>query len=170
MTDSPHLILVDGHALCYQAFYALPPMSSPDGRATQVPYGVLSTLFKLMRQLKPDRFVVTFDAPGPTFRHLSFKEYKIQRAPTPEGLHTQIELLKGVLKALGIVQTELKGYEADDLLGTLSARAEAKGWRVSLVTSDKDAGQPSLLPVIGVILVIALAAGGYLYYRRKKHQ
>ena len=89
MTDSPHLILVDGHALCYQAFYALPPMAAPDGRATQVPYGVLSTLFKLSRQLKPSAFVVTFDAPGPTFRHKAFTEYKIQRAPTPEGLHAQ---------------------------------------------------------------------------------
>ncbi len=137
----PHLVLIDGHALCYQAFYALPPMSAPDGRGTQVPYGVLSTLFKLVRQLKPSFLVVTFDAPGPTFRHEAFQSYKIHRPPTPEGLHTQIELLKTVLKDLGIVQTELKGYEADDLLGTLSARAEARGWRTTLVTSDKDAGQ-----------------------------
>lgn len=141
MAESPHLVIADGHALCYQAFYALPPMSAPDGRPTQVVYGVLGTLFRLLKALKPTHLIVAFDAPGPTFRHDAYADYKIHRAPAPEGLHAQIDLLKDVLKAMGVAQSELKGYEADDLLGTLAVQAESMGHRVSLVTSDKDALQ-----------------------------
>ncbi len=141
MADTPHLVIADGHALCYQAFYALPPMSAPDGRPTQVVYGVLSVLFKLLKTLKPTAFIVAFDAPGPTFRHKAFAEYKIQRAPAPEGLHAQIDLLKEVLASFPMAQMELKGYEADDLLGTLAEQATVQGHKVTLVTMDKDALQ-----------------------------
>ena len=141
MPQLPHLILVDGHALCYQSFHALPPMRAPDGRATQVPYGVLGTLLRILKALKPTAVIVTFDSPGPTFRHKAYADYKIQRAPAPEGLHEQIETLKQVLQALPVAQVQASGYEADDLLGTLSAQGVRKGHRVTLVTSDKDAWQ-----------------------------
>ncbi|MCS7192971.1 MAG: DNA polymerase I [Armatimonadetes bacterium] len=137
----PKLIVVDGHSLLYRAFFAVPPLSTKDGTPTNAVYGFLRMLLKLWREEQPDYFVVSFDAPTPTFRHRAFAEYKATRAKAPDAFRPQVQLLKQLLKTIGIAFLELDGYEADDLMGTIVQKAIQKGLQVVLVTGDMDALQ-----------------------------
>ena len=134
-------IVIDGNSLMYRAFFALQtPMSSRDGTPTGALHGFLGMLLKLLDR-KPSHVAVAFDVHGPTFRHLKYDEYKAGRKPTPDDLRTQMPILKDILREMGIAVVECPSYEADDILGTLSRRAEQAGLDVLLVTGDRDALQ-----------------------------
>ena len=138
--DHP-FIVIDGNSLMYRAFFALQtPMTSRDGTPTGALHGFLGMLLKLVDR-KPSHMAVAFDVHGPTFRHNKYDEYKAGRRPTPDELRTQMPILKDILRLMGIAVVECPSYEADDILGTLSRRAEAAGLDVLLVTGDRDALQ-----------------------------
>ena len=138
--DHP-FIVIDGNSLMYRAFFALQtPMSSRDGTPTGALHGFLGMLLKLLDR-KPSHMAVAFDVHGPTFRHLKYDAYKAGRRPTPDDLRTQMPILKDILRQMGIAVVECPSYEADDILGTLSRRAEQAGLDVLLVTGDRDALQ-----------------------------
>ncbi len=138
--DHP-FIVIDGNSLMYRAFFALQtPMSSRDGTPTGALHGFLGMLLKLIER-KPSHMAVAFDVHGPTFRHLKYDAYKAGRRPTPDDLRVQMPLLKDILRQMGIAVVECPSYEADDILGTLSRRAEQAGLDVLLVTGDRDALQ-----------------------------
>ena len=138
--DHP-FIVIDGNSLMYRAFFALQtPMTSRDGIPTGALHGFLGMLLKLTDR-KPSHMAVAFDVHGPTFRHLKYDEYKAGRRPTPDDLRTQMPILKDILREMGIAVVECPSYEADDILGTLSRRAEQAGLDVLLVTGDRDALQ-----------------------------
>lgn len=130
-------ILVDGHSLMYRAFFALPGMDA-DGIPTNAVHGFLSMLLKVFEDLQPQYCVVLFDEHGPVFRHESFAEYKEGRAPMPDELIPQFDVIKDVLQAMGLGVMSLPGYEADDLIGTLSLQCKQKGIRALILTGDKD--------------------------------
>ncbi len=134
------VLLVDGHSLVFRSFFAFirNPLRNAQGRNTSAVFGFANTLRKLRSAVKPDVCVVVFDAPGPTFRHEKFREYKIQRPPTPEELPEQIPVIKELVRASGLAVLEQPGVEADDVLGTLATRFAAEGCRVTIATSDKD--------------------------------
>ena len=134
-------IVIDGNSLMYRAFFALQtPMSSRDGTPTGALHGFLGMLLKLVER-KPSHMAVAFDVHGPTFRHLKYDEYKAGRRPTPDDLRAQMPILKDILRQMDIAVVECPSYEADDILGTLSRRAEQAGLDVLLVTGDRDALQ-----------------------------
>lgn len=134
------MIAIDGNSLMHRAFYALPPMLTRDGTPTGAVHGFMSMLLKLIDD-SPDYLLVAFDMHGPTFRHERYPDYKAGRRPTPEDLKAQFPLLRELLTAAGIRICECERYEADDILGTLSRYAEAKGIESLLVTGDRDALQ-----------------------------
>lgn len=144
MTASPRsasratLYLVDGSAYIYRAFFALPPLSNSKGVQTNAIYGFTTMLMKILRDHRPDALAIVFDERGPTHRHETFKAYKAQRPPMPEGMSAQIPHIHRMVEAFGIPVVRLPGYEADDLIGTLARKAEAAGMDVAIVTSDKD--------------------------------
>ncbi|GIP33734.1 DNA polymerase I [Paenibacillus sp. J2TS4] len=132
------LILIDGNSIANRAFYALPLLSNSSGLHTNAVYGFTTMLLKLIEEQKPTHFMVAFDAGKITFRHKDYKEYKGGRAKTPPELSEQFPLLKDLLQAFGISQFELEGYEADDIIGTLTRLADDQGIEVLVVTGDKD--------------------------------
>jgi DNA polymerase-1 len=137
------LVLVDGHALAYRAFFALPidAFSTSRGELTNAVYGFTRMLLRALEQEKPDYIAVTFDAGKETFRHQEFKEYKAQRARMPEEMRDQMARIVEVIEALGIPIFEVEGYEADDLIGTLSKQAQELGVETLILTGDYDAFQ-----------------------------
>jgi DNA polymerase-1 len=134
-------IIIDGSSLVHRAFYALPLLQTAGGHYTNAVYGFTAMLVKLMEQTKPDFIAVAFDKGKITFRNEIYREYKAHRKPTPRELSEQFPLVKEVVKAMGICVIEEAGYEADDIIGTLSLRAEQAGHDVIIVTGDKDALQ-----------------------------
>jgi len=135
------LMLLDGNSLVNRAFYGIRPLSAPDGTPTNAVYGFLSILQKLLKEEDPEGLCVAFDRREPTFRHKHSAAYKATRKPMPEELAVQMPLVKEALDAMGVRRCELAGWEADDLLGTLSRRGAAEGWDCVVVTGDKDALQ-----------------------------
>lgn len=137
------LVLVDGHALAYRAFFALPidAFSTSRGELTNAVYGFTRMLLRALEQEKPDYIAVTFDAGKETFRHQEFKEYKAQRARMPEEMRDQMARIAEVIEALGIPIFEVEGYEADDLIGTLAKQAQELGAEALILTGDYDAFQ-----------------------------
>ncbi len=136
----PRLFLVDGTALAYRSHFALQRQgfSSPDGTPTGATYGFARTLTDLIEKEKPDRIAVAFDPAGATFRHKMYAEYKATRQKMPDEIVAQLELLREVTRALGIPLFEVKGFEADDVIGTLTSQGARAGWEVLIVTGDKD--------------------------------
>ena len=132
------LLAIDGNSIVNRAFFGIRHLSASDGTPTNAIYGFLAILQKLIAEEKPDALCVTFDLPAPTFRHEKYKEYKAHRKGMPEELAVQLPILKEVLDAMNIVSYELAGWEADDLLGTLSKVCEKDGWECIIVTGDKD--------------------------------
>ena len=135
------LYLIDGNAYIHRAFHALPPLTNSSGRMVNAVYGFTRMVLKILRQEKPDYIAVCFDFPAPTFRHKEFAEYKATRKETPDELKEQIPLVHKIVKALNISVFEKQGYEADDLIGTLSGKASKEGIETVIVTGDKDALQ-----------------------------
>lgn len=135
------LVIIDGNSIVNRAFYALPDLTNKQGLHTNAIYGFTTMLFKIIENYKPTHISVAFDKKAPTFRHLEYKEYKAGRKKMPDELREQIEPLKNLLDAFKINRLELEGYEADDIIGTVSLKAEKEGYKVFIVTGDKDAIQ-----------------------------
>jgi DNA polymerase I len=132
-------ILIDSNALVHRAFHALPSLSSPSGQPTNAIYGFTSVLLKMIADLKPDYMVATFDLAGPTFRHQEYEEYKAHRVKAPDELYAQIPGVKRMLTALGIPILEREGFEADDIIGTISSQTQKlPGIQTIIVTGDLD--------------------------------
>ena len=135
------LIIIDGNSIINRAFYALPDMSNSDGLKTNAIYGFTRMLFKIIDDYKPTHISVAFDMKAPTFRHKEFTEYKAWRKKMPDELGQQLEPLKELLDTFNIHRMEMAGYEADDLIGTVSKMGEDNDFKVYIVTGDKDAIQ-----------------------------
>ena len=138
MSEVKSLVLIDGSSYLYRAFYALPGLTAPSGQPTGAIYGVLTMLHKLIKDERPNLLGIVFDAPGKTFRHELFPEYKANRARTPEDLIIQIEPLLAAIENLGLPLIRVNGVEADDVIGTLAKEAEQRGMNTLIATSDKD--------------------------------
>jgi DNA polymerase-1 len=137
------LFLLDAYALIFRAYYALirNPRITSKGKNTNAQFGFTNTIVELINNQKPTHMAVCFDTAAPTERHTDFAEYKAHRQETPEDLTIAIPDIKRIIKGLNIPIIESDGYEADDVIGTLSKQAEALGYEVYMVTPDKDYGQ-----------------------------
>ena len=135
------LVIIDGNSIINRAFYALPEMSNKEGLKTNAIYGFTNMLLKIIDTYNPTHISVAFDRKAPTFRHIEFKEYKAGRKKMPDELREQFEPLKDLLDKFKIHRLEIDGYEADDIIGTISKIAEDDGFKVYIVTGDKDAIQ-----------------------------
>ncbi len=132
------IMLVDGNSIVNRAFYGVPLLTNAEGRYTNAVYGFLNILLKLLEEETPQYLAVAFDLHAPTFRHQTFADYKGTRKGMPEELREQMPLLKEVLGAMGIAMFAQEGFEADDILGSLSQKAEQAGWSVVVVSGDRD--------------------------------
>lgn len=134
-------IIIDGNSLINRTFYALPPLTNSKGIHTSAVYGFASILMKIIDEEEPEYVGVAFDKRTPTFRHKTFKDYKAGRLKMPEELAQQFPLLREMLKAFDIEIISMEGYEADDLIGTLSKYGQEQGLEVNILTGDRDAFQ-----------------------------
>ena len=132
------IVLIDGHSILNRAFYGLPDLTNSEGLHTNAVYGFLNIMTKILEEEKPQYLTVAFDLHAPTFRHEMYEAYKGTRKPMPEELRQQVPLIKEVLQAMGVTIISQEGYEADDLLGTIARRSEAKGMDVTIVSGDRD--------------------------------
>lgn len=141
--DHIKLLLVDGHSLAYRAFFALPPenFTTTTGQTTNAVYGFTSMLINTLRDEQPTHVAVAFDVSRKTFRTEKFPEYKATRTASPEGFRGQVDLIVDVLDALGIQSLRVDGFEADDILATLTKQAQELSVPVLLLTGDRDAFQ-----------------------------
>lgn len=159
MNPKPTLLLIDGHSLAFRAFYALNPSNfkTPDGQHTNAVHGFISMLLNLLEAEKPSHLAVAFDISGPSFRTIEYPEYKGNRGETPEEFIGQTELLEEAMKAMNITTLTKKDYEADDILASLADQAAAAGYRVLIVSGDRDTFQligddtTILYPIKGVM-------------------
>ena len=134
------LVLIDGHALAFRSYFALPPLTSTSGEATNAIVGFLRLTLRLVRQ-KSNQVIVVFDPPVKTFRHEQYDGYKSGRAEMPADLPGQIDRIREIVDAIGFPRLEEPGYEADDVIASLTRKAEGTGMQVRIVTSDRDAYQ-----------------------------
>lgn len=143
--DKKKLFLLDAYALIYRAYYAFikNPRINSKGQNTSAIFGFVNTLEEILRKENPTHIAVVFDAPGPTFRHTEYENYKAQRETTPEDIQASIPLIKEILKAYNIPILEIPGYEADDVIGTIAKKMAAQGVDVYMMTPDKDYAQLS---------------------------
>jgi DNA polymerase-1 len=135
------LLLVDGSSYLYRAYYALPPLTAPDGTPTGAIYGFVRMLLKLISTFNAPYIAVIFDRPEKTVRHEIYKNYKATRKETPNDLQIQIPKIKEIINLLGIKILEIPGYEADDMIATLSKKAQTQSFEVIIVSPDKDMNQ-----------------------------
>jgi len=141
-TNGNTLIVIDGHALAFRSYYAIRELTNSKGQATNAVFGFVRSLLRILTEGGDETTtVVTFDAPAKTFRHEAYKDYKAGRAPTPDDLPGQIEMIKEIVGHLGLHQVEMPGLEADDLIGTIAKTCEQLGFLIEIVTSDRDAYQ-----------------------------
>lgn len=137
-TPPNKLLLIDGTAQVYRAFYAIKALTDPEGRPVNAVYGVAAMMLNLWRQERPTHMAVVFDRPEPTFRHQLFPAYKAQREKAPEDLVRQLPVIKALLEQLGFPVVEQAGVEADDIISTMATEAAAAKAQVLVVSSDKD--------------------------------
>src|SRR5947209_1491027 len=135
------LMLLDGHSLVHRAFHALPPLSTSEGELTNAVFGFSSMLLKAIELVQPTHIIMALDRPAPTFRHQAYAEYKATRQRAPQELRDQFRRVREVAGSLNIPIYEIDGFEADDVLGTLSAQAEESAVPTVIVTGDLDALQ-----------------------------
>ena len=131
-------MIVDGNSIVNRAFYGIRMLTNADGMYTNAIYGFLNILFKYLDGEKPDGLCVAFDLSAPTFRHKQFDAYKANRKGMPEELKQQMPVLKEVLAAMNVKMLSLEGYEADDIIGTVSRKCDEDGIRCIILTGDKD--------------------------------
>lgn len=132
------LVLIDGNAILHRAFHALPPLNSKDGVPTNAVYGFFAMLFKIIEDLRPEYLVVCFDRPKPTFRKEMYVGYQATRPKMADELASQFNLVHKALDSAKIMHVGIDGYEADDLIGTLSKQGKEKGLQVIIVSGDRD--------------------------------
>ena len=190
MLAQPTLLLFDGNSMAHRAYHAtfiskMPMLSTSAGQTTNMLVGFLASFFKIYREIQPQKIVVCFDLPEPTFRHKQFKEYKGNRQPTPVEFIEQMDLLHEILKAFGVPIIEKGGFEADDLLATLADQGQKNKNNVVVVTGDRDCfqlvsdpfvkvlytptkGQNQLLDEAGVKEKIGVLPNIYLHYAALK--
>lgn len=135
---SEKIVLIDGHSIINRAFYGVPDLSNSEGLHTNGVYGFLNIMLKILEEEKPEYLAVAFDRKEPTFRHQRYKEYKGTRKPMPQELREQVPVLKDLLRAMNIPVITQAGIEADDILGTLAAKAAREGKKVTVVSGDRD--------------------------------
>ena len=136
----PRLFLLDGTALAYRSHFALlrSSLTTPEGRPCGATYGFALTLNKILEGEAPERVAIAFDPPGKTFRHERFGAYKATREKAPDEMVSQLDWMRELVRALGVPLYEVRGYEADDVIGTLALQGAEAGWDVRIVTGDKD--------------------------------
>jgi len=134
-------VIIDGNALLHRAWHALPPLSTSDGAMVNAVYGFASIMLNIIKELEPTHGAVAFDPPGGTFRHEKYEAYKATREKQPDELYEQIPMIKEVARDFGFHIEEQAGFEADDVIGTLAAKAAKKGFKTVIVTGDMDALQ-----------------------------
>ena len=134
----PRLVLIDGSGYIFRAFFALPPLTDPEGMPVGAVFGFCNMLFKLSQDMAGEQLVVVFDKGSHSFRNEMYDQYKANRQETPEDLVPQFPLVRDAAHAFGLPVVELEGYEADDIIATYARQAEAKGRDVVIVSSDKD--------------------------------
>ena len=132
------LLLMDGHSILNRAFYGLPDLTNSKGEHTGAVYGFLNMMFKMIEDEKPDHLIAAFDVHAPTFRHKMFEGYKGTRKPMADELREQVPRIQEMLRAMGITVITMEGYEADDILGTLSRIGEESGFDVTVFSGDRD--------------------------------
>jgi len=132
------LYIVDASSFIYRGYFALPPLTTGEGFPTGAIYGFLRALLSILKSERPDYLVVVFDAPGPTRREETYREYKAGRPSMPDPLRVQIPEIKKILSLMGVPTLELPGYEADDLIALLARRFSEKSFRIRIYTPDKD--------------------------------
>ncbi len=136
------IAVIDGNSLMHRAYHAVPPtMNAPDGTPTNAVFGFCSMLFKFIEMAQPDGIVCAFDAGKPQFRIEALEQYKAQRPPMDDELRCQFPIIESLLESMNIPVVKVKGWEGDDILGTVAARDEAKGYQTLLVSGDKDVNQ-----------------------------
>ncbi|GIN60177.1 DNA polymerase I [Robertmurraya siralis] len=140
---SKKLVLIDGNSIAYRAFFALPLLNNDKGIHTNAVYGFTMMLMKILEEEKPSHIMVAFDAGKTTFRHKTYSEYKGGRQKTPPELSEQFPYIRELLDAYRIPRYELENFEADDIIGTLSLKAEQDGFNVKIISGDKDLTQLS---------------------------
>lgn len=138
MSSRPRLFLVDGNSQMYRAYHAIRGLTGPDGRSTNAVFGFITMLRKLMAEQSPELIAAAFDLRGPTFRHELAADYKANRRPMPPDLVEQVPWVHDACAALGVPIVTREGFEADDVIGSLAARAVEAGLDVAIVTGDKD--------------------------------
>lgn len=156
------LVLVDGNAIVHRAYHALPPLMQKDGQLTNAVYGFFSMILKIISDLNPDNLIVCFDRAAPTFRKQMYVGYQATRPKMEDELSNQFKIIHGVLEKIGVCIFELDGYEADDLIGTLSHQATQQKIfdQVIILTGDRDMLQLVnhkvlvLAPIVGVTKMI----------------
>lgn len=131
-------VLIDGHSILNRAFYGVPIFTNSEGLHTNAVFGFLNIMFKIIDSKQPDYMAVAFDVHQPTFRHEMFKDYKGTRKPMMEELREQVPVIKKLLQKMNITTVELPGYEADDVIGTLSKKGEKAGMEVDVISGDRD--------------------------------
>ena len=131
-------MLLDGNGLIYRGYFALPPLTTSKGELVNAVFGFCSIVLRGIQDLQPDYVAVAFDLQGPTFRHEQYAEYKATRQRMPDDLRDQFPKVREVVKALRIPVYELAGYEADDVIGTITVDAERRGLDTTIVTGDLD--------------------------------
>lgn len=139
-----NLVLIDGNSIMNRAFYGImgnKMLTTKDGKYTNAVYGFLAILFKLIEETTPEYMVVAFDLKAPTARHKLYEGYKANRKGMPEELAEQMPIIKEILTAMNIDIVEKEGYEADDVLGTLSRYGENQGLNVTILSGDRDTFQ-----------------------------
>ena len=141
MSDKKRLVIIDGYSLLFRAFYGTRYLSTSDGKPTNALFGFTSMLYTLFDTVKPDAVLVALDAPGKTFRHAEYAEYKGTRRDIPDELISQLEQSRDLINAFKIPLLELTGYEADDIVGTVSRIGEENGYDTTIVTGDLDSLQ-----------------------------
>ena len=138
MQPKKQLLLIDGTAYIYRAFHAIPHLSNSKGLPTNAVYGFARMLLKVIKDFKTDHIAVAFDVKGPSFRHKMYEEYKAHRPEMPDSLKPQIPYIKELVRALNLPVLELEGYEADDVIGTISRQMKEKDVEVIIIAADKD--------------------------------
>ncbi|OQX00544.1 hypothetical protein BWK69_01205 [Candidatus Parcubacteria bacterium A4] len=133
-----HLVILDSNSIIHRAYHALPPLRTKEGDLVNAVYGFLLVFLKVIKELRPDYLVATFDLPGKTFRHDAFKDYKAKRPSTPEGLSPQFLPVKNFLRAFDVKIFEKSGFEADDAIGTIVEKNKNGNIEITIISGDMD--------------------------------
>ncbi len=138
---SKKFFIIDGHSQLYQAYYAISGLTTPSGKPINAVYGFTRMLRKILKEDRPYYMAIAFDSKGPTFRHKEYESYKAHRKPTPEDLVSQIPLMFDVIRAYNIPIFAIQGFEADDIIGTISKKVSMECIECTIITTDKDMDQ-----------------------------